>query len=140
MTRATGVEPPTEIRGLHRSITGEPGVRLRSPGRLSAAVRTRAGRTFPKAEPINSGAVRMRASEEAVRKWIAAAVHPVRWIVAAPSAAWTEAAVQRVISATEAVPAGRACHPAAGVAAPVAVAAVVEAVADSCRYLPMMDS
>ena len=64
-------------------------------------------------------------------------------IVAAPSAAWTAAGVQRVISATVALRAGRACHQEAGVAVPVAevdsvvvlvavhVAAAAEAVADS---------
>jgi hypothetical protein len=61
----------------------------------------------------------MRASK-AVRKWIAAVVRPVRRIVAALSAAWTAVEARLVISATEAVPAGRACHPAAEAAAPVA--------------------
>jgi hypothetical protein len=79
-------------------------------------VQSKADRTSPKVEPINSKAVRMRASE-AVRKWIAVVVRPVRRIVAAPSAAWTAVEARLVISATEAVPAGRACHPVAGVAA-----------------------
>jgi len=127
MTRATGVESPTGIRGLHRSITGEPGVRLQSPGKLSAAVRSRADKTSPEAEPINSEAVRMRASE-VVRKWIAAVVHPAKWIVAAPSAAWTVAVVQRVISATVEARAVKACPVVAEdlVEVPVVVEGLVE--------------
>ena len=126
MTRATGVEPLTGIRELRRNTTGEPGAKLRSPGMLIAAVESRAGQ-----------AVRMQASG-AVR-WTVAALQPAKWTGAeVPSAAWTEAEARRVMPATEAVPAGRACHPAeavdhvvvaasavaAAVAGPVAAAAV----------------
>jgi len=85
MTRATGAEFLTGIRGLRRSTTGEPGAKLRSPGRRTAAVLSRAGRTSPGAGQTSSKAVRMQASEVVLTG------------EGVPSAAWTVAAVRRVI-------------------------------------------
>ena len=122
MTRATEEVPHTGTRGLHRSITGGPAAKQRSPGRLTEGVRSRAGRTSPRVGQTRAKAVRMQASE-AIRKWIVAAVHPVRRTVATPSAARIAAAVQRVMPATGDSRVVRACHPAAVAEAAVSAAA-----------------
>jgi hypothetical protein len=115
-------EPLTVIRGLRRSITGGPGAKQRSPERLTAGVRSRAGRTCPGVGQTSSKDVRMQANG-AVRQWIVAVLQPARRTVAAPSAARIAAAVQRVIPAAGDSRVVRACHPAAVAEAAVSAAA-----------------
>jgi len=80
----------------------------RKPGILPAAALTSLG-----AARMPASGAALKAGQEPGRP--EAGIYPVRG--AAPFQAWTEAAAQHVMPAIAAVPAGRACHPAAGAAA-----------------------
>lgn len=115
-TPKTEKELLTGIRELRRNTTGEQGAMLRSPGRPTAAVRSREGRTSLKEGPNSSKVSRARDN--------LVAIDPAANRAVTPSAAWTGAAARRVITAAGAVPVGRACHPAVVVEVAVSAAAV----------------
>ena len=125
--RGTGSTAPNIAKGSHtgtrqpdRSTTGHQRMKPSSPGKIPVDVPKPAGRIWPAEALTRSGAARMPASAAALRAGRqpgrpGAGICPVR--EAAPFQAWTEAAARHVMPAIAAVPAVRACHPAAGVAA-----------------------
>ena len=77
-------------RGLHRSITGEPGAKLPSPGRLTAGVRSRAGRTCPGVGQTSSKDVKTGDGKGALRAGEEMSPEVVVTVVEVHSAVWTE--------------------------------------------------